>query len=256
MHRSRAVASCWLTLLILPVLCLAQSKNYSDVGQGNGNGSAAVVSARELAIPEKARAAFNKGIQRLAAKDWVGSIREFQGAIKAFPGYYEAYNKMGSAELALASWGDAEAAFRESIEMSGDRYAPPHFGLGLVLCDEEKQFVEAEAIIRAGIALDPTDKGGHFVLAWVLYSAGRFQAAEESARNAVFYGPRFADAWLLLAQIQLRQNKMAAVVEDLDTYLGLGPESPRDEKVRAFRADAQRALSGGTAESVVASTNP
>ena len=111
------------------------------------NPSSAVTSVHELQIPEKARNACNKGTERLAAKDAAGSIPEFQKAIEAFPGYYEAYAKLGAAELDLEQWSAAESAFRKSMELSEGRYAPADFGLGLILATVTKKFAEAEAAV-------------------------------------------------------------------------------------------------------------
>ena len=66
---------------------------------------------RELSIPDKARRAFQKGTERIAAKDWAGSISEFEKAIKAFNNLYEAYYKIGIARLELQQVEAAEAAF-------------------------------------------------------------------------------------------------------------------------------------------------
>jgi tetratricopeptide (TPR) repeat protein len=137
MIRSRVVPFCLLVLLIPPLAYSAQSKSPSS----------AVTSVHELQIPEKARNACNKGTERFAAKDAAGSIPEFQKAIKAFPGYYEAYAKLGAAELDLEQWGAAESAFRKSMELSEGRYAPADFGLGLILATVTKKFAEAEAAV-------------------------------------------------------------------------------------------------------------
>jgi tetratricopeptide (TPR) repeat protein len=255
MTGSRVAASCCLTFLVLPLVCSGQSR------LGNGGPTAAdrfapSVSVHELKIPEKARVAFNKGTQRLMAKDWAGSIPEFQRAIAAFHEFYEAYYKMGIAQLELKRGEDAEGAFRKSIELSEGRYAPPLFGLGLAL-GNAGQFADGESFVRAGLNLEPTDAAGHFTLAWVLYAAERVAEAEKSAQQAVLYSPNFAMAHLLLAQIHRRQNNVAALVDDLDAYLRLEPDGPRSASVRAVRAEAQQALastqeSGG---SVVAKAN-
>jgi len=241
MTRSPVVPFCFIVFLISPIYCFAQSKSPAAALAGP-DPSSAVVSVHELQIPEKARSACNKGTERFAAKDSEGSIPEFQKAIKAFPDYYEAYAKLGAAELDLERWDDAEAAFRKSIELSGGHYAPANFGLALILATVTKQFAEAETVVRAGLEMKPADETGHFVLAWVLYSTSRLQEAEKSAREAVLTEPNFAGARLLLAQIHLRENNPSAVVEDLDAYLALGVTGPSDEKVRAVRAEAQRAL--------------
>jgi tetratricopeptide (TPR) repeat protein len=130
------------------------------------------------------------------------------------------------------------------MELSDGHFAPALFGLGLTL-GNDKQFDDALAFIRAGLGLDPTSARGNFTLAWVLYTADRIAEAENSARQAVLYSPDFAMAHLLLAQIHRRQNKEAAMVEDLDAYLRLDPDGPRSAGVKAVRDATTRSLSRG-----------
>src|SRR6202011_3020763 len=136
-----------------------------------------------------------------------------------FGDLYEAYYKIGIAQLELQRGLEAEASFRKSIEISSGQYAPPLFGLGL--------------------ALEPGDPGGPFAMAWVRYTAGRIGDAEDSAREAIRYNPNFAMAHLLLAQIHRQQNNQAALVAELDSFLALDPHSPRSVGARAARAEAQ-----------------
>jgi tetratricopeptide (TPR) repeat protein len=242
MLRSRLALFSLMVLWVLPA-SWAQSNNPVDgAAVAPASPSSALISVHELQVPEKARAACNKGTIRFAKKDPAGSIPEFQKAIKAFPGYYEAYARMGAANLALQRWGSAESAFRKSIELSSGGYAPANFGLGLILATVSNQFAEAESVIRAGLATNPADVTGHFVLAWVLYSTARLEEAEKTAREAVVAQPNFAGARLLLAQIHLRENKFSAVVQDLDSYLALGIPSSLDAQVRATRDQALREL--------------
>ena len=258
MSRSILVPALLLVFLAPPLVCSAQSNNPS----GNPSGAivaspnpSSVVSVHQLQIPEKARNACEKGTRRFAAKDAAGSIPEFQKAIKAYPDYYEAYAKLGAAELDLERWDDAELAFRKAIDLSGGQYAPADFGLGLVLATVTKQFAAAEEVVRAGLEKSPTDVTGHFVLAWVLYSTSRLQEAEENAREAITSNPNASGARLLLAQIHLQQNKFSSVVADLDAYLALGIVGPLDEKVREVRAQAMQALARGTANTQISAAN-
>jgi tetratricopeptide (TPR) repeat protein len=241
MTRCAVVPCCLIVFLVSPIACFAQSKN-SVAAFPSLNPSSEVVSVHDLQIPKKASAACNKGTERFAAKDYAGSIPDFQKAIKAFPDYYEAYAKLGAAEMYLERWNDAETSFRKSIELSDDHYAPADFGLALILGTVMNQFPEAESVVRAGLELNPANETGRYVLAWVLYSTSRLQEAEKIARETVLSEPGFAGARLLLAQIHIQENNPAAVVEDLNAYLALGVTGPWDEKVRAIRAAAQRAL--------------
>src|SRR6267378_7857941 len=144
----------WLLVasLCLPLLSRAQSpeSNY-------------VVSVRELSIPPKALHAFQRGVELLAKKDAARSVPQFQRAIAEFANFYEAYYKMGVAELKLWRIADAEQAFRKSIALSGGQYAHPLLALGAVL-NYQQEFAEAEAVIRTGLDLDPTSWTGHYSL--------------------------------------------------------------------------------------------
>ena len=145
MSCSRVIPLCFLTLSVFPSVTSAQSKTGDRSALDY---TAAVVSVHELSIPGKARDAYNKGIRRLNVKDWAGSVPEFQRAIKSFPGFYEAYDMQGVAQLAMQSWQDAETSFRKSLDLSLGHYAAPHFGLGLILCIHYKQFAQAEETVR------------------------------------------------------------------------------------------------------------
>jgi tetratricopeptide (TPR) repeat protein len=253
MSRCQVVPFCLMALLTSPLACSAQLNSHRDPrGVPTSNPSSAITSVHELQVPKKARDACNNGTRRLAAKDLAGSISEFQKAIKAFPGYYEAYAKLGAAELDLDQWDAAESAFRKAIELSEGRYPPANFGLGLILATVTKQFVEAEGIVRSGLTLSPTDVTGHFVLAWVLYSTGRLKEAEENARETILLAPGFGRAKLLLAQIHLGENRFSAVIADLDSYLALGRTSSLDDQVRSIRAEALEALPKEQTDSEIA----
>ncbi len=126
---ARLVASGCLTILSLPLVTLGQSRGVKSDAAGPES-FASSVSVHQLQIPEKARGFYNLGAARIAKRDWAGSITEFQRAIAAHSYFYEAYYKMGIAELELERAGPAESAFRKSIEMSEGRFASPLFALG------------------------------------------------------------------------------------------------------------------------------
>jgi tetratricopeptide (TPR) repeat protein len=255
MMGSRAIACCGLSFLLLPIVCCPQAPSrFANSAASESADFGGTVSVRELSIPDKARRAFQKGAERIAAKDWAGSISEFEKAIKAFGDLYEAYYKIGIARLELQQSEAAEAAFRKAIELSEGNYAPPFFALGLVLSNAG-QHQDAEAAARAGLQLAPMDAAGHFTMAWVLYTAQRTSEAEESAREAVRRSPNFAMAHLLLAQIHRQQNKLAAMVEDLNTFLRLDPDGPRSSGARVALEKAERTLEQMRTEDQSASDN-
>jgi tetratricopeptide (TPR) repeat protein len=205
---------------------------------------AGTISIHEMSIQDRARKAYNKGVQQFKANDWGRSVLNAQRAIKFAPAFYEAYNLLGLAEASLENWDLAEAAYRKSIELSGDTFATPHFGLGMVL-SQRAQFVEAEATILEGLRLDPADAKGHCGLALVLYLMGRFTEAERSAREAIRYQSTYSMPYFLLAKINHLRGNPAAEIEDLKTYLKVEPAGPLSVEARAVLADAEHSLAKG-----------
>ncbi len=240
MRRSGMISSCLLAIFAFPLFSSAQLSAPPSVAPPPRN-TGSEISAHELSIPGKARKHFNKGTQLLADKNSVASIAEFQLAIQAFPDFYEAYYKIGIAQLNLQHPGEAQGAFEKSIEVSRGRYPPADFGLGVAL-SLQRQFADAESAIRRGVDLDPGEAEGYFTLAWVLLRAERVADAEKNARQCVLLRADFAPGYLLLAQIHLRQGNSSELVSDLDAYLRLDPKDPRRGEAIAVRTQAQQLL--------------
>jgi len=214
-----------------------------------------VVSVRELSIPPKALRAFERGIECLAKKDAAGSLPHFQRAISIFAGYYEAYDRMGAADLKLWRIQEAEQAFRKSIELSGGRYAHPLLALGAIL-DDREQFTEAEAVTRKGLDLNPDSWTGHYYLGLALSGLNRLEEAKKSVLEALRRNTNFPEAHLLLADIHSREKDYRSLVSDLDDYLELAPDGPASARVKAFRESARRLLFESQSATVLAEPQP
>jgi tetratricopeptide (TPR) repeat protein len=248
MTRARLLPFCLLTLSAIPCASFAQSEIQAQGRPMFDSGD--TVSVHRLSIPGKARKSYNDGVRLLNGMDWNASVPKFERAIKLFPGFYEAYNLLGDADLGMHKWDDARAAFLQALQLSGGTFAKPYFGLGLIL-SHQNQLAEAEVTIRQGLAINPEDPRGDFCLGWVLYSMGRLTEAAESARQAIADQPSFQEPFLLLAQIHLLQRNFAAEIADLNGYLALDSSSMRSARARAALADAQRNVAAQTADARV-----
>ena len=79
---------------------------------------------------------------------------------------------------------------------------------------------EAFAAIEKAIALAPSDPENHIAKAKILNAAGRAGEAEEAARAAMRFDPRFAPGTLrVLAQSLLHQEKYEDTVNTLKRVL-------------------------------------
>jgi Tfp pilus assembly protein PilF len=207
------------------------------------------ISAHQLSVPHKAREEYEKGMALLYMKsDYRAAIAQFDHAIKDFPTYYEAYAEEGGAYYQLREMGPAEEALRKSIELSSGQYADASFSLAALLTDT-KRFAEAESISRKGISVDKSSWRGPFELARALTALKQTDEAEKSARQARDLMPDNPPVYLLLANIHIQRRDYSSLVQDLDEYLRLAPNSPEADQARKTRDHVQSLLNSSSGES-------
>ena len=193
------------------------------------------VTAHELAIPQNARSAFDKGLSKAdSQKDYRGAVQDFQRAIKAYPEYYEAYSEMGMAYVRLKDFAAAEKALRQSSEMSAQKYAPPLILLSMLLNDQNRPN-DAEPIARQVIVADPKAWRGPYELSRALLGLRRLPEAEASAYAARDLKPDSPEVYLLLSEIHRHTQNPSALLQDIDAYLKFAPQGPAAPQVRHLR---------------------
>jgi len=194
-----------------------------------------LTTAHQLAAPQKARAAFEKGIAKADSRgDYKNAVLDFQRAISIYPDYYEAYTEMGTAYVRLKDFAAAEKALRQSIEMSSQKYVPPLMLLSMLLNDQNRSS-EAEPLARQVIAVDPTAWRGQYELSRALLALRRLPEAEASAYAARDLKPENPDIYLLLSEIHRRTQNPSALLQDIDAYLKLAPQGPAAPQIRKLR---------------------
>lgn len=196
--------------------------------------NAYTVSVRELKIPDKAKAEYRKGLESLAKRDLPASLNHFTKAAQVFPDYYEAFYHQGFVETSLGQLGKAMQAFQKSVDLSGGRYAWGDFGIGYLLYLEGKA-AEAEATIRRGLEIDQNSADGFVLLGMTLLRLNRPEEAERSAREALIRRPNFAEAYLVLADVNASRQNYREQIQGLDAYLRLEPTGPASQRVYHVR---------------------
>jgi tetratricopeptide (TPR) repeat protein len=191
--------------------------------------------AHQLAIPQKAQTAFEKGLAKAdSLGDYKGAVQDFQRAINAYPRYYEAYAELGTAYVRLKDFRQAEKALRQSIEISEQKYAPPLMLLSMLLNDQNRSG-EAEPVARQLTAVDPGAWRGPYELSRALLGLRRLPEAETSAYTSRDLKPENPEVYLLLSEIHRHTQNPSALLQDLDAYLKLAPQGPAAPQVRKLR---------------------
>jgi Flp pilus assembly protein TadD len=210
-------------------ICLKRSAKSQDSSKSS------TISTHELSMPAKARDLMESGKKKLYEdKNSSAGLGDFQQAISLAPGYYEAYYQLAMAYLSLGNSGEAEKSFRKSIEVSGDKYGEADVRLGTILLDQGNS-AEGEKAVRRGIQLNPNFWLGHYELGRALVNEKRIHEAQDSAEHARLLAPGTAIVYRLLANIHLQQKDYAALLQDIDEYLRLDPDSPAGLRAKELR---------------------
>ena len=205
--------------------------------------SAANISAHEMSMPQKARDLLASGEKKLYSdKNPQAGLADFQQAVSVAPGFYEAYYQIGMAYLTLGTRDEAEKSFRKSVEVSNDKYGEPVIGLASLLIDTGDT-AQGEKMIRHGLELSPNDWFGHYQLGRILFTESKVADAEKSAEQARSLAPNAAIVYRLLSNIHLSQKNYAALIQDLDAYIKLDPDSPAGVRAKEIRKQVQENIS-------------
>lgn len=215
--------------------------------------ASSTISARDLSIPQDARDLLVSGRRKLNIdKNPQSALLDFQSAIVKAPGYYEAHYQAGLAYLALQNSSEAEKSFSKSFELSKQKFPDAAIALG-TLQIHRGETNGGEELLRAGLALNPASWPGLFELGALELSRGRLQSALESAEQARAAAPQQPAVYRLLAVIHLQQKDYPALLDSLDAYIRLDPDSPAGQRAKQLRADTLQHLSGS--ESAVSATS-
>lgn len=200
------------------------------------------VSAHELSMPQKVRDLVESGKKKLyGSKDAQGALADFQKAILAAPGFYEVHYQIAMAQITLGEKDGAEKSLRKAIEISRDTFGEADIGLGTVMLDRA-DFAEGEKMIRRGVELSPDVWLGHYELGRALMNENRFDEAEQEGVLARTLAPRAAIIYRLLSNVHLHKENYPALLEDIDAYLALDPDSPAAIRAKEIRDEVRRKI--------------
>lgn len=131
----------------------------------------------------------------------------------------------------------AKVALTEVLALAPECVEPQRL-LGLV-AHMRGDHVEAEAILRRALLVEPDNALLHMNLGSSLYNRGEFAPAFASLRRASELAPDFAPAWFSLGRAFHRQGRSAGAITALHRAVDLAPD---DAVMRSQLAEAQASL--------------
>lgn len=201
-----------------------------------------LVSAKQLAIPDRARQEYEEAEKRLTRRDVGGATSHLERAVELAPQFSEAWNHLGTIAYQTRDYIRAETCFRRALEVDANAFQPL-VNLGGVLINLRKFEEALQYNLRAAVTR-PNDALGNSQLGMSYFFLDKLELAKEYLAEAERLDPaHFSHPQLLLAEIALRRQDRPAAAVELQAFLQYHPDSPEAGKVKDKLAQL-RARSG------------
>jgi tetratricopeptide (TPR) repeat protein len=203
-----------------------------------------IVSVADLQQPPKeAKKNYENGLKRARENKPEEAVALFQAAVRIFPEYLAAINKLGEQLAVMKKLAEAQAAFEKAISIN-PKYALPHINLGILLVERES-YDEAIVELENGVSADDSYPMSHLKLGEALMSKlpPDYDRAEKELTRALELGKReFAYVRLYLFNLNLRRQRLDKAAEQLEAYLKEAPDAPDVEQVRQRLDKVKKAI--------------
>ena len=189
------------------------------------------VTARQLAVPDKALRLYEEASKCLSRRDSACAIERLEQAVALAPQFSPAWNELGTIAYQGQKYARAEECFREALAADPDAYEPL-VNLGGVLVNLHKLDEAWDYNVHA-VLLRPGDALAQSQLGMTYFEMGRPELAEKHFQQAVALDPaHFSHPQLFLAEIHLRRGDRKAAAGDLENFLQHHPDWPQAAKMK------------------------
>lgn len=203
------------------------------------------LSAAEFAqadVPKAARKHYERGL-RLAREGKTDEARAaYEEALKVFPDYVLALNRIGEQHSRQGRLAEAQAAFERALAIS-PKYAVSHINLGILMV-QMRRYAEAVEQLEAANRADEGYPIAHLYLGLALMekTPADFERAEREMQKALALGGQeMAQTHLHLFNLYVRQENYHSAVAELEAYLKAAPDAPNASLVRERMVAVRRA---------------
>ena len=191
----------------------------------------AIVSARELAIPERAHREYEEAEKRLARRDVEGAVAHLDRAVELAPQFSEAWNHLGTIAYQARDYTRAESCFRKALQADPADFQPlvnlGGVSINLSKFEQALQYNLYAALARPNDALANSQLGMSYFYLGKLDLAHKYLTAAKRLDPAHFSHPQ-----LMLAEIYLRRQDRAAAAGELEEFLQYHPDSPEAGQIK------------------------
>jgi tetratricopeptide (TPR) repeat protein len=192
----------------------------------------AMVSAKELAIPERARREYEQAEKKLARREVEEAVTHLNRAVELAPQFAVAWNHLGTIAYQTRDYSRAETCFLKALDADPDFFQPlVNLGGALISLrkfDEALQYNLYAALTRPTDALANSQLGLNYFYLNRLDQGSKYLTLAKKLDPAHFSHPQ-----LVLAEIALRRHDGAAALSELEEFLRYHPDAPEATRIKA-----------------------
>src|SRR5262245_1282572 len=194
-------------------------------------------------VPKDAKKAFEKGLKRAGESKPEEAIALFDQALKIFPEYLHALNKLGEQKMQTNKPEEARAAFEKAISIN-QKFALPYINLGMLYV-LQKRFNDAIEPLEQGNKIDGSYPMGHLHLGLALMKKQEpdLDRAEKEMTRAVELGRgNLVNVRKELYNLNVRRHAWDKAAAQLEAYLKEAPNAQDANDVRDALAKLRRRM--------------
>ncbi len=194
-------------------------------------------------VPKDAKKAYEKGLKRAGENKFEEAVVNFEQALKIFPDYLHALNKLGEQKAMLNKPDEAQAAYEKAISIN-QRFALPYINLGMLLVNQ-KRFDDAVVALEQGNKIDGSYPMGHLNLGLALMQKQPpdLDRAEKEMIRAIELGKgNMAGVRKYLFNLNARRRAWDKAAAQLEAYLKEAPSAPDADEVRQTLAKVKKMM--------------
>jgi tetratricopeptide (TPR) repeat protein len=183
-------------------------------------------------IPKEAELEFKKGIAEIEEKKIDSGISRLENAIKLFPNYFMALEKLGILFIGMQKYEKALNLFSQAVIIN-ERSFNSWYGLGYANYSL-KQIGKAIDAIRKAVAINQTSVEALLLLGITLRLDKQYQDSEKALKlaNKFSEGKSLDVHWYLALLYAQNLKRFKEAADELELYLKLYPATPNSEAVK------------------------
>jgi Tfp pilus assembly protein PilF len=216
----------------------------------------ATLSATPYKASDKARKAYEKGLDALQKNKLPDAQRYFEQAVAIYPRYVSGWYQLGAVLQKQDQNDPARSAYLRATTLD-PKYPPPFVALA-AMAFQERNWDEVIRYTNHVIELDPWNRTNltgyvvdfdplksaeaYYLNAVANYMLDKADEAEKSVNKALHLDllTNYPQAHLLMAQIYSDKKNYPGAISELQTYLQLVPSSPPGDTVHQQLAELQK----------------